>query len=769
MLRITFFRLAVVVLVLLVLDSADSAAESNVLSPTLQWIREFEAGVAPAVEEVGGISAHDGLYVVGYTDGLFAGQTHIAEPGWSDAYIRKYDLNGNELWTRQFGTTRAVDQVLGVAAHPSGIYVVGTVMTYLPDDPPKTFLYKFDSEGNVVWTRQFGTAEGTFASDVIVDGDAVYITGTTGASLPGQTSLGESDVYLRKYDFDGNEIWTRQFGTPSFENARAIAGDGSGVYVVGNTSGAFAGQSNIGAQDIFVSKIDGNGNVLWTRQFGSVDSDSSNGVVASSRGVYIVGGTDAVLPGQNQVGMSDSFVRVYDPNGNELWTRQFGTVHQDVAASIALSDRGIHIVGTAFYEFDPSFRNADAYLYTFDNNGNELWTKRIATDNYEGGQAALVLGTDLYIVGTSTLSLPGQPDVNNAGVFVRKYTTDGTELWTQQFGATKNTENKANAHKTAIYDAVYIVGSTGAAFPGQPYLGGVDAFVRKLDLDGNEVWTRQFGSTASETAIAVVADASGIYVGYNSGQQGFVRKYDGNGNEIWLHAVGRSVQDIALHNSGLFILGFVEGGPGNYLRKLDRDGNQLWNILTPVGEEIQWMGQNDEGIYLFGSAIPNRFLRKYTLDGAEVWTRVLTFQDCPYSSLAVGPTTIILHGPDKCFRRYDQNGDIVWTRNLTLPESFSGYKVTVDSAYLYVASLDVNTIASLQKYDLDGNEIWSAPLGVMNTGAVRDLTEKDAHIYVLGETVTGQMRPFVAKITKEAINYTEFLYLPVVDGNVAVN
>ncbi|MBI1295061.1 hypothetical protein GC175_08895 [bacterium] len=764
MLCTILFRLVVVLLVLLVWDTADSSAESDVLTPTLQWVRQFEASVGPAFEEVVDISAHDGLYIVGYTDGLLAGQPHTAAPGQLDAYIRKYDLNGNEVWTRQFGTPSAVDQAFGVAAHASGIYVVGTVITYLPGESPQTFLHKFDSQGNVVWTRQFGTAEGTFAGGVTVDGGAVYVIGTTGGSLPGQSGLGESDAYVRKYDLDGNEIWTQQFGTLSSDGADAIAGDGSSLYVVGNTRGSFAGQNNAGFGDVFVRKIDSNGSEIWTQQFGSANPDQPNSVAVNGGGVYIVGEVEAALPGQNHVGGVDSFIRVYSTNGNELWTRQFGTAYRDFAAGIALSDSGAHIVGSAFYEFDPSFNNTDVYIYTFDTNGTEVWTKRFGTDNYEGGRDIITLGTDLYVVGNSTLGLSGQPDVNNAGVFMRKYATDGTEQWTQQFGATTKTQNKATAHKAAVYDAVYIVGSASAAFPGQPYFGGTDAFIRKLDLDGNEAWTRQFGTTDSDVAIAVAADDSGIYVGYLSGQQGFARKYDSNGNEVWSRAAGRSVKDIALHSSGLFILGLLDTEPfGHYLRKLDRDGNEVWNIQIAVGEEIRMMAHDDSGIYLLGSGNGNRLLRKYTLEGVESWTRTLTFQDCPYDNLAVGPTGIFLHAPDRCFRRYDQDGNVVWTRTLALPQSFSGHKVIVDSTHLYITSLD--TSAYLDQYDLDGNQIWSAQLGVSKTVVVTSITERDAHVYVLGETATDQTRPFLAKITKEAIDYTEFLYLPVVDGN----
>ena len=66
-----------------------------------------------------------------------------------------------------------------------------------------------------LWTRQFGTSGYDFARAVAVDPEGnVYVAGRTEGALPGQVSSGDFDAFVRKYDRDGDEVWTRQFGTP---------------------------------------------------------------------------------------------------------------------------------------------------------------------------------------------------------------------------------------------------------------------------------------------------------------------------------------------------------------------------------------------------------------------------------------------------------------------------------------------------------------------------------------------------------------------------
>ena len=94
------------------------------------------------------------------------------------------------------------------------------------------------SAQTVQWIRQFGSSDVDIAYGVAVNSSGVYVVGYTIATLPGQTSAGSTDAFIRKYDSSGNVVWTRQFGTQGFDQAFAVAVDSTGVYVAGLTNGS---------------------------------------------------------------------------------------------------------------------------------------------------------------------------------------------------------------------------------------------------------------------------------------------------------------------------------------------------------------------------------------------------------------------------------------------------------------------------------------------------------------------------------------------------
>ena len=130
-------------------------------------------------------------------------------------------------WVRQFGTTRG-DTALAVAKGPSGVYVAGVTSGVFPGETPvvagdddQAFLSRYDEQGNVLWSREFGssTPGDDNATGVTTDQTGVYVVGWVHDALPGQTSLGSTDAFIRKYTADGLLLWTRQFGTDAQDEA----------------------------------------------------------------------------------------------------------------------------------------------------------------------------------------------------------------------------------------------------------------------------------------------------------------------------------------------------------------------------------------------------------------------------------------------------------------------------------------------------------------------------------------------------------------------
>lgn len=366
-----------------------------------------------------------------------------------------------------------------------------------------------DAPAEFDWVSQFGTSERDEALGVGVDSSGTYVAGTTRGGL-GSPNLGGFDAFVRKYDHTGNEVWTRQFGTADSDSVGDIYAGFGGVYVVGNTLGAFVGEDNLGGLDIFIRKYDLNGNQQWTDQFGTTGGEYPDAVSADSTGVYVVGHTDGVLPGQANLGSRDAFIRKYDHDGTVLWTRQFGTSGMDDVLDVSVDTSGVYLSGETRGAF-PGFSNAgedDGFVRKYDSNGLEEWTVQFGTSSSDAPFGISVNSGALYVGGTTRGTFTADSNLGEADVFLRKYQLDGTEVWTRQFGFAGYDEIFGVA---ATPSAVYISGIVSGTLPGQISAGGWDAFVREYDHDGNELRTRQFGTSSDDQGLRIAANSDGVY------------------------------------------------------------------------------------------------------------------------------------------------------------------------------------------------------------------------------------------------------------------
>jgi antitoxin component YwqK of YwqJK toxin-antitoxin module len=370
-------------------------------------------------ESINGVAVHpSGVYAGGYTSGNLKG-TNL---GGGDGFVRKHDHDGKHLWTRQFGTPEW-EEVRTVAAHSTGVYAAGYTQGNLQGTSKGDgdgFVRKYDHDGQLLWTRQFGTDQWEGVLAVAVDATGVYAAGYTQGNLQG-TNKGSSDAFVRKYDHDGQLLWTRQFGTPVFDAVYGIAVDGTGVYAAGRTDGSLKGTSK-GAVDGFIRKYDHDGKRLWTRQFGTPYFDAVYGIAADGTGVYAAGVTDGSLKGVAK-GEGDGFVRAYDPNGKHLWSRQFGTPQPDTANGVAVDATGVYVVGYTDGNLKGINKGQrDGLVRAYDPSGKHLWSRQFGTAEADTATGVAVHSTGVYGAGWTEGSLKGTNKGKSDG-FVRKYGT----------------------------------------------------------------------------------------------------------------------------------------------------------------------------------------------------------------------------------------------------------------------------------------------------------------------------------------------------------
>ncbi|EMO33087.1 beta-propeller repeat protein [Leptospira santarosai str. HAI821] len=240
-------------------------------SGTKQWTKLF-AGPKPT-----GIACDPNgkIYLTGLTSNMTT-MDGVAVNGTNDAFLIQFDSNGNKTWTKLTGAAGKDTRSNGITTDSSGnIYLTGSTNGSI-DDQIKSggvldlLIIKFDSSGNRVWTRQVGFTGNAFAvSNKTSTGMGIkvgkdqelYVSGFTNGNLDNQLhsdpTSDKRNVFLTKYDFRGNKIWTSITGQKGYiSEAYSITTDPQGhPYLTGYTNGPLNGESLVGSgSNLFVIK-----------------------------------------------------------------------------------------------------------------------------------------------------------------------------------------------------------------------------------------------------------------------------------------------------------------------------------------------------------------------------------------------------------------------------------------------------------------------------------------------------------------------------------
>ena len=376
------------------------------------------------------IDSNNNVYITGLTwwDNL-DGNTNA---GASDAFLTKYDSDGDKKWTKLLGSDK-FDYSYGVAIDSNNnVYITGYTSGNLDGNTNAgsydAFLTKYDSDGDKKWTKMLGSDQSEFSYGVAIDSNNnVYITGLTQGNLDGNTNAGSYDAFLTKYDSDGDKKWTKMLGSDQSDYSYGVAIDSNNnVYITGYTSGNLDGNTNAGSYDAFLTKYDSDGDKKWTKMLGSDQSEYSRGVaIDSNNNVYITGYTDGNLDGNTNAGSYDVFLTKYDSDGDKKWTQQLGTSDKDYSNGVAIdSNNNVYITGGTEGNLDGNTNAGffDAFLTKYDSDGDKKWTKMLGSDKSEYSRGvAIDSNNNVYITGITAGNLDGNTNAGSSDAFLTKY------------------------------------------------------------------------------------------------------------------------------------------------------------------------------------------------------------------------------------------------------------------------------------------------------------------------------------------------------------
>jgi hypothetical protein len=314
------------------------------------WEDRFSSGRVVRVEDVAASSS--AVVAAGIVSGSLTGEPVAGD---YDAFVRWYTADGALVRQFQFGVgfdpetaPHGADSAQAVALAEGSLYVGGYTQGSLdgPDaGESDAFVRKYAADGTLVWARQFGTAAVDGVSEIKADGDRIHVAGFTKGALSGAADP-DGDVFVAELSADtGEPVWTRQVGTPLYDQVEAFDVGATHLYVGGVTAGVFPGTSASGGQrDGWVASFDLTGALEWVRQLDT--AAEIRGLAAARPGVVAAGFTSGIVA-EGYAGTGDLFVRAYDDAGGPVWTRQFGGEPErgEIIEDAAAAPNGVYIAG----------------------------------------------------------------------------------------------------------------------------------------------------------------------------------------------------------------------------------------------------------------------------------------------------------------------------------------------------------------------------------------------------------------------------------------
>jgi len=390
------------------------------------------------------IDADGNIYVVGYTSGNMYKATE-----YYNIFLTKFNAAGVEQWTRQLNTHSAIfkppQSAMGVAVDAGGnIYVTGN-MEYGEENVRAkgsssgidAFLTKFDTNGNILWTRMLGSNGYDYGTDVALDiyGN-IYISGYTDGDMNGQDTKNGSgyDMFVAMYDSNGGFRWVNQLDINGDDYGWGIAVDTIGHIYVSGTTGTTSGQVRTKGsppRDMFLASYNNAGLLEWVRSLGAnYIIHYISRVAVSGDGVYVTGTTMDNLDGNHSTSTYDMFLTKYNYAGFKQWTRQVGGSGGDFGVNVAVDADGfIYVTGSAGSNpFDglSSKGKDDLFLIKYDAAGNKLWTQMFGGNLYDYGMGVAAAGGYVFLTGaTYSSSFDGNSQIGNFDAFLMKYDSNG--------------------------------------------------------------------------------------------------------------------------------------------------------------------------------------------------------------------------------------------------------------------------------------------------------------------------------------------------------
>ncbi|HKR05012.1 MAG TPA: T9SS type A sorting domain-containing protein [Bacteroidia bacterium] len=384
-------------------------------------------------------TSDNGYALVGGTSAPGAG-------GVLDIYFSKLDSNENLLWTKTYGGAgnevgNCIRQTL------DGGYIMSGEQTSFGSGGSDGYLIRTDSQGTILWSKAYGLSQNDAFGKVELTSDSNYIIAGTTYS----TGSNSGDILVVKVNDSGDTLWTRIIGGPVYDSGINLTPtDDGGCTICGRVYSYGAG-----LRDVMLSRIDGNGNVLWFKTYGGIFTEEGMAVTHTSDNGYVITGATESFSGNI---FYDVYMIKTDSIGDLIWSKTYGGDKVDATYCVIEAPDGGYVV--------TGFTDSWAYLHLRPNDpltilgddsshvffmkvnvlGDTVWARAIGGTTVDEAYALInapdggyIIGAysnsfssndslDAYIIHTDSLGVSGchtyfiSPHIGNPNTIVNSYT-----------------------------------------------------------------------------------------------------------------------------------------------------------------------------------------------------------------------------------------------------------------------------------------------------------------------------------------------------------
>jgi len=378
--------------------------------------------------------------------------------------------------------------------------------------------------GEIEWQKTFGGSGDDIARAIIETTDGGYaVIGYTN-SIDGDITdkqLEENDFWVLKLDADGNIEWQKTYGGSGDDLGRAIIQTTDGGYAITGPSKSSDGDgsNNEGQHDHWIVKLDPQGNIQWEKSHGFSGHDHSRSIIQTNDGGYFIGGyLDVTASGGlgNETvsvkhGVGEFWAQKLDANGNLQWRRYFGGTNNDrIFKVLQAHDGNFLLIGSSESEdFDINNGNGsyDIWVVKIDTKGEMLWERSFGGSGIDNGHAAVKTNDGNYLIAGAAISDDGDvsDSKGNSDAWVVKINDNGEMLWEKSFGGSGFDAAWAIDTGSGIFGTYVIAGNSKSSDGDASSNNGENDFwILKINNSGELLFEKSLGGSGLDFAYGVI-------------------------------------------------------------------------------------------------------------------------------------------------------------------------------------------------------------------------------------------------------------------------